>query len=176
MEDIGQKQCAECCSLINFDAKACPFCMTLQTKDAKRSIYLRIAIPMLIAFGLMAFAIRIPNRHYNRFADYAQKVKVVSSELRFETDEAGRKIPAVVGTIRNDSDVSWSDPRIEVQIFNAAGKLTDAKTEYEPRQTLSAHTEQAFKVKIDSFPATPDAASHKVFIRYAEDESRYRLW
>lgn len=175
MEDIDQKRCPECSSLINFGAQKCPFCLSLQTKHAKQKVWVTIGVPMLMALVFFTFMLKIPNRHHNRFTDYTQKVQISSSEFRIEKKEEGR-VATVTGTIRNDTDLSWEHPNIEVQYFNRAGKLIDTVTEADYELRLSPHTEQAFKVH--STPSRPDTeyASRKVFLRYAEDANRFNLW
>ncbi len=78
---------------------------------------------------------------------------------------------AVLGLLRNDGDVDWTDVQIEAQFFDADGRLVDTATEFFHRGHVLAGREVAFRVGLASEHPPEDYASYAVFIRHAKDSS-----
>ena len=102
------------------------------------------------------------------FSHYRGQVLVVSSEMLFGEDEGGR-IVSVVGTVRNNTQVAWEDVQVEVQFFDGVGRLIDAGLDDSLGGAVLPGSENAFKVVVVPNIPSDRYASHKVFIRYAEE-------
>ncbi|MCX6380251.1 MAG: FxLYD domain-containing protein [Armatimonadetes bacterium] len=183
MDNLDRKVCPHCAERIQSAAKKCPFCMTQLVKPKwyknPQNLYF---LPMAIVFPYIFFTTsNANNRPTLLFANYAQKVNILSTEMRFEntlryhTD--GTKRPArtvtVLGTVRNDSDVTWSQPHYEAQFYDKAGKLIDVQTEGSMHVALAPHQTQAFRIQTTAHSPFANYASVKVIVRTAEDADKY---
>lgn len=170
MENFDHKTCPECAERIHHDAKKCPFCKSPQGKNrwAKNPVLLA-TLPGLIFMAIPIYNFQhITSKPNYFFSDYAQKVPVVTSEMRVETENDQRTL-VVVGTIRNDTEIPWGHPAIEGQFYDKSGKLIDVVEEFFTSLTLMPHQEQAFRISGGASRPATDYASHKIFLRHADD-------
>jgi hypothetical protein len=75
----------------------------------------------------------------------------------------------VVGTIRNDSPVVWRDVQLEIQYFDGAKKLFDAKSNLGLSINIPPHGSCAFKLsQTREFPKE-SYQSHSARVIWARD-------
>jgi hypothetical protein len=129
-------------------------------------------IPLfLMLLGAGYFFSRVFNRGED-FNSHRSQVRVEQSEMRIGNLGAGPTI-AVVGTIRNDSPVTWKDVSVEARFFDKSHKLIDTKQSPYGLYDLPANDSCPFKISLPrEFPAT-DYDSCQVRILSAQDASAF---
>jgi hypothetical protein len=159
------KTCKSCRETIHFDAVKCPKCQAFQVwwKNPQYISLLFIPLPLLFFF----FIPNSPFREKPKFENFRSKISVTDSQFFFSRDNGNVEITSLV-KIKNDSPHKWEHPTIEVQYFNADGKLIDTQSDKDFSSVLVPGTEQAFRFRTK--PAKPETeyASQKIFIRSAE--------
>lgn len=176
MDRIDAKQCPQCAEQIKLTAKKCPFCMTLQIKKPwYRNPQTLGMLPFLLIMGNSIFNIFTLNRRTDlHFQDYVQKVNATSAEMFFETTGSPpTRTLTVIGTVRNDSDITWADPEYAVDFYDKAGKLVDTQTTGHTHVKIASHQEQGFRVQLTPAKPSEHYATVKVRIRSAEDADRF---
>jgi hypothetical protein len=127
-------------------------------------------VPVLVPFVLLGIMYRSMFQQGERFALYKDQIEILQSEVRFGERESGPTV-SVIGKLKNNSDVDWTDIRIEVQFFDGEGNLIDAKHHCEFSMILAAGQTAGFKVpSVREFPQQ-QYASHKVTITHAKDRT-----
>ena len=172
MDDTDRAPCPKCSKPVRFTARKCPFCLAPLGKQTwwKKP---KFVVATFYALGLIYFS-RLMYLHEHRpvyfFENYAQNVKIASSEMRFET-KGGRHIVTILGTIRNDTDIPWEHLTYVARCFDKNGKLIDTIADNRTglHTTLSAHHEQAFRVQGEANRPISEYASHKVALEGAMD-------
>jgi hypothetical protein len=108
------------------------------------------------------------------FKSFQSQLRVDHSEIAFG-EAADRPTVAVLGTIRNDSKVSWGRITLEVQYFDAAHKLVDTVQNEGYGLVIPAGNVGAFKVSRPREFELAKYAAHEVHILDAR-ELRGILW
>lgn len=165
------KTCPVCCMSIPAPARKCPYCLQWQSKRAKLHAWVPGVIA-LVALGAMltayaAFFQQIFDRGES-FAAHTGEVEVTSSRIEFGAAEDGPTV-AVIGRVRNASDVAWKDLVFQVEFRNSAGELGDAGQKIGYYEVLPAGDELAFKVSFHREFAEDAYAKHTVRVVSAED-------
>jgi len=172
MSDPATKPCTKCCELIPQGASRCPRCQSWQSARA----YLAgnpqswLSLLLLPIFLLMLYWTRIDRGE--DFAKYRDQIRVLDSQLRVTDEEILRHV-VTVGRLRNESPVKWTDVVIEVQYFDADGRLVATKTENDHALVLLPNSEHAFQVSSSAELPPRSYASQKVFVRDARDARRW---
>ncbi len=175
MDNFDRKQCPQCSEQIRLTAKKCPFCMAPQIKKRwfqNPQFIGFLPLVLFLAYTFFTFP-RVLDRAEYRFTDYMQKVTVTSSEMRIETiGETQTRTATIIGTVRNDSEITWEAPQYEARFYDKTGKLIDTSTERTLHVALAPHKEQAFRIQTSASRPSTDYATLKVQVRNAEDADR----
>jgi hypothetical protein len=95
------------------------------------------------------------------FEFHRSQIHVVQSAMQFGERGVAQSPPAptvtVVGTIQNDSAITWKDAILEAQFFDRDRKLIDAKQQRDYSEVLTTGAPCAFKV---SMPREFDAGKY----------------
>jgi len=127
-------------------------------------VYVFLVGPMMLAAWWMR-DVKSPGLD---FAQYRDRIVVFDTATHF-TRVLGTNMISTVGYVRNDSGHSWKDLQLEVQHFDSAGSLVDTKTETLRYQELPAGLTEAFRIRDTAAAEASAYASHKVFVRNAND-------
>ena len=162
--------CKMCYEQIDSRAKICPYCRQWQWKWAWA---LRLAGPALAMIGVCVFMFALYTSFFSegeQFSDYADQIEVLSSEHRFG-NRKGYSTVTVVGVLRNNSNVEWSNVQYEVRFFDSESILIDAGNGNDLYFAgLPSQGERAFKVSFPMEFPREEYISHMVRVVYAEEE------
>lgn len=163
------KTCKSCRETIHFDATKCPKCQAFQVWWRNPQITVLFIFPFFLLPLLFLRGSAFKERP--KFENFRAQVKVTESQFFFSKErsitDGGARITSLV-KIRNDSPHKWERPTIEIQYFNADGKLIDTQSDYSYQSVLIPGTEQALRLTISPAKSETEYASQKVFIRNAE--------
>lgn len=169
--DLASKSCPMCCMSIPAAARKCPYCHAFQTRLAQCASWTppaaAIAVFALIFGGYALFFLNMLDQG-EPFAEFEDQVEVVSSRIEFGNGESGPTV-AVIGRVKNSSDIEWKDFVFHVEFQDAAGKLTDAGQELNYYESLPAGEELAFKISLPREFGETAYAKHAVRIVSARD-------
>ena len=82
---------------------------------------------------------------------------------------------AVAGRMKNESDVDWEQVILQVEFFNANGKLVDTDQALSYRYYWPSGEDIDFKVSFSRELAESVYATHKILVIFAKD-SKASLW
>ena len=175
------KTCGICCMEIPVGARKCPYCRHWQYRLTQivAHPFFGIALVVVIFVPLIAVYFMLMSNLFSRgelLRDYADQITIVESKLEFGFEEDEQKHPtvAIVGKVKNSSNVDWKDVRLQAEFFNSKGDLIDAGQEQYRSPFLPANQEIGFKI---SFPRQfPESqyTNHKVRVFFAVDnKSRF---
>jgi hypothetical protein len=177
-EPTQNKNCKQCCMEIPAAARKCPYCQCWQQKMSwslgdPRFGFLVFTIFCLFMITLFFVQMDMVQKSWfgkgEDFHLHANQLSILDSRMEFGQDDKGPTV-AVVGRIRNDSDLAWKEVCFSVAFSDAQGKLTDAgQTREYYSYLLPAHEEIAFKVSIPREFPEESYASHKVEVVGAKD-------
>jgi len=178
MDDQDTRTCRICAETIKRAARLCPYCRADQRKSAINIIpppwlaWLGWSVMLLVVLGGLSVAYRMFNSGKD-FAPFRDQFAIVSSSMEFSKRENGQHIITTIGVVRNNCDYAWKGVQLEVRYFDQEGKLIDMGVEMFSDVLVQPHSESAFRVR--TFADRPESAyaSHKVFVRSAEDIRRW---
>jgi hypothetical protein len=153
-----KKTCPMCCGELPVAAKRCPHCQHFQHKlftlpfEHPRLML----IPVALILFLFITAISIPSMMLKSladdgedYADHRYALGVFDPQVAFGMKQ-GRddtyETVVVLAEIRNTSEITWTDIRLEAKAFDAAGQLTDVEHEREHCLIIPPHGEATVKV------------------------------
>lgn len=154
MNEVPTKTCPLCCEIINAKARKCPHCQHFQNKWTLIAYHPLVAvIPMMLgigAFGVFMNRLFAPGEN---FEAHRAQIQVVQSAMEFGARAASQSAPpgptvAVVGTIRNDSGITWKEVIIGAEFFDKDHKLIDARQERDYGLVAAPGQPCAFKVSM----------------------------
>jgi hypothetical protein len=168
------KRCKLCCMEIPARAKKCPYCHHWQNQLSLIVFDPRIAgllalIPMLIFVGLVAMLMDRMLDRGRDFSWYTAQISVSDSKIQFGQGESGPTV-AVVGHVKNDSDVCWKQVHFCAEFHNAQGNLIDAGQAMQYLYSIPAHEQAAFKLSFQREFPEESYASHTVRVFDATDK------
>lgn len=172
------KQCHACGEEIKPIAKRCPHCQTWQSKwriepsDPKWSILwlvIVIAICGIYYFRLVLFEEKFEDR---KFQDYASSIVVAESKLHYDSSESGSFI-AVLGKIKNESDISWENIYFEVQFYDSENNLIDTISDNDFSLVVLPDSESTFKVRDRTNKSREEYDSYKIIIKKASKVDKW---
>jgi RNA polymerase subunit RPABC4/transcription elongation factor Spt4 len=146
-EQTAMKTCRMCAMEIPAKAKKCPYCHHWQNWyrifAPNKSLMAGLIIVILV---LICFQI-VMNKMFDRgrgFAPYRSQISLLDTEMVFGDGQCG-PIIAIMGRIKNDSDVVWRDVQYEVEFHDAAGKMVDTVQGGQYSSVVQAHQIHPFK-------------------------------
>lgn len=178
--DMAQKQCKTCCMMIPEPAKRCPYCQTFQkwwVWHAQHPLF------FIVMICLLATLLTLPYVHLSRvfdrgepFEQYRSRVMVVESEMTFGERSfiAGEMNPvvAVIGTIRNDSDIPWKNVAFAVEFYDEQGNRIDVGNQVLHTLILPSHDTVSFKVQFGR-DLVGEYTNHHIVVTHAHEA---RTW
>ena len=134
-------------------------------------------LPMLVVFLIGGVELQKAIAPGESFDAHHTEVRIKDSELQFGELRSGATV-AVVGTIYNDSKISWKSVTLEVQFYDKSHKLIDTKQskQWSEDLTLPAKGESAFKISQPREFKQEDYASYEVRIVDARDRQGFLQW
>ena len=152
---LAKKTCKMCFMEIPQQARKCPHCHHFQNRWSMVMFHPAFAVCFAclpIAAMLIAFAI-IFDKGEN-YETYKDQIVISDSEIAFGDTKSGATV-AVIGTIKNTSQVSWMEIQFHVDFLDAAGKRTDVGEREDNSFRLPASETSSFKVSFRrEFPET----------------------
>ena len=174
MDEAETKMCPLCCEPVRMAARKCPHCHHYLNKWVLAATHPLVAVtPMfiLLTIGFIMLS-RVLDRGES-FDSFHSQVYVTQSELEFGDLPPKGPTVAVVGTIHNDSHVTWKDISIEVQFFDKTHKLIDSKQSRDYSSSLRPKDNGAFKVSQPREFNKADYASYEVRVIDAKDRNGF---
>lgn len=165
------KTCRTCYSEIDSRAKKCPYCHTWQKILSFQSplVTLFVAlVPAILAisiFPIFMSKMFDPGRDFQLYRD---QIEVVRSEIKFGEDNCGPTV-VVLGTIRNNSEVTWSDVQFEAMFFDKDMKAVDAGQDKKYSFVFPPNDESVFVLSFRRQFPKEQYAHHKVRVLWAKD-------
>jgi len=104
-----------------------------------------------LAVMVVLMALMIPLMRYalfpsgNDFDDYRDKLQFASQSLTFTRDRE-RDLVVVVGTIKNDSDVTWRNLYVEARFLDIKGEMIDSQSYGLSDVIVRAKSNSAFRI------------------------------
>ncbi|MGO8699044.1 MAG: FxLYD domain-containing protein [Limisphaerales bacterium] len=128
------------------EARKCPHCHHFQNRWTMMMFHPGFAVLFfslpLIGMSVVFSIFFYPGENYATYKD-----QIVVNDCRIALgDTKSAATVAVIGTIKNNSKVSWKDIKFHVDFFDAAGKRADVGQREEYRYGLAAGETSSFKV------------------------------
>src|SRR5687768_18087532 len=166
----SEKTCPMCQMDIPAKAKKCPHCQHFQSRAAMffYSPAFPIAIALIVFVTLLATVEAALFDRGEEFQNFAGQVKVTDSKIVFGDRKEG-PVVAVLGTMKNDSEIPWNEVRFQVDFKDAEGKVIDTAQKHEYSFYIPAKESLAVKLSFRrEFPET-NYATHSVRVVSAKD-------
>jgi hypothetical protein len=106
------------------------------------------------------------------FEKHRAEVVITNSKVTYSKEADGNYV-STIGTLKNEGNLKWSPLHLEVQYFNQAGNLIDTQADKNYQLILLPHTEHSFRLRDRADKPESEYATHKVYLREAEDASRW---
>ena len=173
------KTCKMCCEEIAAAAKKCPHCHHWQHWLSTTVVHplfgvLFVGVPLAILWIVAIVLLANVFRKGEPFQNYANQITITESRMEFGQDRCGPTI-AVVGKMKNSSEMDWRNLCFQVEFFDSKGSLVDAsqkKDDYNSARLLPAGQELGFQVSIPRQFPEKNYASHKIRILSAVDNTQ----
>ena len=174
MSEDETKTCKMCCMQIPVAARKCPYCLHWQYKLSMITFHpaFALATVTILPFAILLFlylAIFKPLFDSGEdFGLYAEQIKVMESRIAFGESNSA-PVVTVLGTMKNESGIDWTEVQFQVDFLNSEGNMVDAGQQREYFYVLPAGEESSFKVSFRrEFPESR-YASHRIRVIYAKD-------
>ncbi len=171
MEEM--KECKTCGEEIKAKALKCPRCQTWQSKwRYDQSNIKHIFVAMLLAFGVIGFVfLNAFGNIFNPkdFKDSQALIKIENTIISFSEKPCGSRV-TILGTIVNNSDITWKDFYFEAQFYNKENELIDTLSDKIYDLILLKNDKTTFKItgSADKDEALYD--HHLVIIKTARED------
>lgn len=175
MEEHRKKICKMCCEEMDARGRRCPHCRAWQSGWVILSHPYVAALwspllLLLVSAPQLALLITLTGFFGTGrdFAEYQNQLHVVQSDMIMGAmgDEF---VVAVVGTMKNNSDVTWRDVQVEVQFEDQQGRLVDTVTEIRFFRAILPGAEMPFKASVVAEQPLERYASWDVIVRSARE-------
>lgn len=161
--DNQEKTCPYCDEAVKAAAKKCKHCHEWLTSNPfhSRSIFMRVGLPIVVLIAgfyivsSLACVMLTPRLTEMMMTDmpgmklpkkFDKKINLVITE--HELVETNRRL-AIVGKLKNDTDIIWENVRIEAEFFDETGKFVDNGQAFFMKPI---HPNEIGNFKIDFFP------------------------
>lgn len=163
------KACAWCAEPIRLAARVCPHCRRMQPRWARRIWVELVVFCALFAGGgaWLLLTLRSSLGPGRSFEPHRHQLVVVSSERHWSSATNGNFI-SVIGQLRNDSPHAWKQIELEVQYFDAQGRLIDTRSDT-LWATVPPGATHSFRVRGPADKPESAYASHHVRVNWAKD-------
>ena len=150
MSTSTTKTCKMCYMNIDSRARKCPYCHLWQTRlstalNHPLAVMSFVLIPMVAIWAAMGVVWSKTFDPGRDFQPYRDQIEVTQSEIKFGQDNCGPTV-VVLGTVRNQSDVTWKEVQFAAQFFDKDNRLVDAGQENKYLFVFPANDECAFTV------------------------------
>lgn len=170
------KPCKYCFQEIDSRARKCPHCLTLQGALA---VIVFVAFVIIASVGILVFTtpnviLNMPSNAVDSPMDLIKEIEVVQSELVFGQLQGGLTV-GTIGMLKNHTDVRVNVSTLEVQHYDASGKLIDVSMEsyFGIGITIAPRGEATFEISKLADQPKDSYASYKVFVRDARIPNRF---
>jgi hypothetical protein len=156
-------------------AKKCPHCQHFQSRAAMffYSPAFPVAIALIVFVVLIAILQATLLDRGEQFQQFAGQVTVTDSKIEFGERKDG-PIVAVIGTMRNDSEIPWQEVRFQVDFKDAAGKVVDTGQKHEYSFYIPAKESLPIKLSFRrEFPETVYASQSVRVVSAKDARSRW---
>jgi hypothetical protein len=157
-------------------AKKCPHCQHWQYKGSQIILHpaFSITLLMILWLGVYGFMGKMWQTSFSQgepFSKYQTLLVIDEAKMAFGTNQCEHNSPtvAILGTIRNDSNISWKDIRLEGQFLDKDGKMIDT-AQREHSVMVTASNKSAFKISFKREFEQEKYVNFKVRILSAKDE------
>lgn len=164
---------------ISSKARKCPYCQHWQNKWSIITFHPLFAmIPGMIIFiaiiGLMGRMFQTTFSEGEPFSKYAGAISIIETRMTFGVNgcEHTSSTVAVLGKIRNDSNISWKEIKLEVSFFDKTGKLIDTTQQEKYPFTAPANDESTFKLSFKREFPQESYNSFKLRVISAKDDNQ----
>lgn len=170
------KICKMCYKEISSKAKKCPYCQHWQNKWSLITFHpLFGMIPVMVVFialiALLGKSFKSTFAEGEPFSQHAASLSINETQMVFGVNECEHKSAtvAILGKIRNESNISWKDIKLEARFFDKEGKMIDT-TQDQKYITVPSNGESAFKLSFKREFPQENYDSFKIRIISAKDE------
>ena len=176
MSDQIEKNCTACDKRISAAAKKCPYCQTWQSAwgaQTPKPIFLLLIIFLVFGFwGTMRF-LGFQEKCNVSYSHFQNPITVMDSDFHLTAESSKDKelhwmSTVTIGHIKNSTDSPWKKIRFEIQFFDKSGKMIDSTARLNDDLLIPPHGNVSFKVIGIAVHDKELYASHKVYIRWAE--------
>jgi hypothetical protein len=178
---MSTKACRVCRESIAVDAKRCPRCQAWQSSwstfwfgNTTQSFGQQIiwVVVMLVAMWVGFRIFLLPSG--KDFQAHRGDLVFASQSMTF-LKEKDRDYFAVVGTVRNNSDVIWRDPYVEARFLNSKNELIDTYSSQLRDVIILPRADAAFR--LTGYTARPSSEYSKVVLSITSaKEKSWRDW
>jgi hypothetical protein len=170
--DVEKKICKACCMEIPAKARKCLYCQQFQTRSwtllfEPGSAWLP-SLFLLLGLGAMLIAFDKMFDSGEDYQVYKDQIAITESQIAFGETKSGDTI-AVMGTIKNNSPISWKDIHFHAEFFDEAGKRADVGEKEEYAFYLPASGSSSFKISFRREFPQGRYVKHSVRVLTAKD-------
>lgn len=165
------KPCRLCGESVKSSARVCPHCHQWQSwwsmSQASPAVFAWLSAAVVIAvFWSMSSSIMRRNFLY----ETEGALTITESRFEFARMESQWFI-TTLGTIRNNTDKTWTNLHFAVRYYNNEGKMVDVINENQYHLVIAPRSEAAFRVRAQAATEQGQYARHEVRITKAEEDS-----
>jgi hypothetical protein len=128
------------------NARKCPHCHHFQGRWSMLMFHPGFAVLIAsVPIVVMLIVVSTVFDTGENFESYKDQIVVTDSRIVFGDTKSARTV-AVIGTIKNTSNIPWKDIYFHVDFFDAAGKRADVGEHEDYEYSLPAGEASSFKV------------------------------
>lgn len=163
------KPCPYCFQEVDSRTRKCPHCLSVQGTFMALIVFIIFLIAGVGGLAIYVIENRfesliMPSDSVESRTDLVKQIEIVRSELLFGQLKDGLTV-GTIGMLKNHADVRVTMTQLEVQYYDASGKLIDVNSmDRYPGITIAPGGEAAFKISELADQPKDSYASHKVFV------------